>query len=401
MSAGYPHQQIVTVRGDVDFRYTMDPLEVAGGWVHGFDPEPRPIGSRDGPRQVLERILLNCLQRAPCVIAFSGGRDSSALLGTAMAVARREGLPPPVAATLTYPDLPETDETTWQHNALDHLGVPDRVQIRVDDEHDLLGPINAPLLRRHGSLWPPNLAPTWRLMDQARGGVLIIGECGDEVFGYQRITPLRRVIGTRGRCDRRLFPIAAMSLAPRGARRRMLLRSSHRYQRTWLRPPVKAILERRDADDETSLSLHAGHSTWQYTHRRAVRLFLDTHRMLGRDIGVDYVAPFAEPDFVAAIARAAGFWGWHGRAAAMRDLFGDVLPGPVLRRTSKATFGRAVFTDLGREFAAQWDGSGVDPELVDPEALRRIWLSDQPDGGTMVLMQQAWLASQPATLARP
>ena len=39
------------------------------------------------------------------------------------------------------------------------------------------------LLLRYGSVWPPNLAPTWRLMDNSRGGSLIIGECGDEVFG--------------------------------------------------------------------------------------------------------------------------------------------------------------------------------------------------------------------------
>jgi asparagine synthase (glutamine-hydrolysing) len=79
----------------------------------------------------------------------------------------------------------------------------------------------------------------------------------------------------------------------------------------------------------------------------------------------------------------------------MTHLFGDLLPRAVLQRTSKATFERAVFTERGRDFAAQWNGSGVDSDLVDPEVLRDIWLSDRPDGGTMVLMQQAWLASQP------
>jgi hypothetical protein len=102
-----------------------------------------------------------------------------------------------------------------------------------------------------------------------------------------------------------------------------------------------------------------------------------------------------KPEFVAAVARAARFWGWSGRPAAMTHLFGDLLPRAVMQRTSKATFGRAVFTERGREFAAQWNGSGVDPNLVGPDVLRDIWLSDQPDGGTMVLMQQAWLASQP------
>ncbi|PZS33836.1 MAG: hypothetical protein DLM61_04550 [Pseudonocardiales bacterium] len=84
----------------------------------------------------------------------------------------------------------------------------------------------------------------------------------------------------------------------------------------------------------------------------------------------------------------------------MTHLFGDLLPRAVLQRTSKATFERAVFTERGRDFAAQWNGSGVDPDLVDPEVLRDIWLSDRPDGGTMVLMQQAWLASQQACVTQ-
>jgi asparagine synthase (glutamine-hydrolysing) len=374
--------------------YTMDPLEAAGGWLHGFDAEPLQHACRDTPRQVLERTLVRCLQRSPCVIAFSGGRDSSALLGAAVTVARREALPLPVTVTLTYPGVPQTDETSWQHQVLDHLGVKDRVEVTVDDEHDILGPITAPLLQRHGSLWPPNLAPTWRLMDQARGGVLIIGECGDEVFGIKRITPLRRILGARGRVDRRFYRAAAWSLAPAPMRRRAMLRSPHLYQRTWLRAPVKALLERRDVEDEAALALHAGHNARQYTHRRAICRSFETHRALGHDIDVDYIAPFADSEFVAAVAQAAGFWGWSGRTAAMTHLFGDLLPCSVLQRTSKATFERAVFTERGREFAAQWNGSGVDPDLVDPEALRNIWLSDQPDGGTMVLMQQAWLASQ-------
>jgi len=53
-----------------------------------------------------------------------------------------------------------------------------------------------------------------------------------------------------------------------------------------------------------------------------------------------------------------------------------------------------VFTEHTREFAWQWDGRGVDPDLVDPEALRANWLSDFPHAPSMALLQQAWLASQ-------
>lgn len=374
----------------------MSPLEVAAGWVHGFDDRHRPCEPGVGPRLALERILRASLVRPPCVVAFSGGRDSSVLLATAVTLARREGLPAPVSLTLTYPSLPETDERQWQHQVLDHLRIAERVEVAVDDEHDLLGPVAAPLLRRHGNVWPPNLAPTWRLMSHARGGSLVTGECGDEVFGLKRITPLRRIIEAHGRVGRSLYPCAALGLAPAVVRRRTLSHPSRRYQRRWLRPAMKALLERCDVADEVSLSLHAGHSAWQLIHRRAIRRAMDTHRALGQEIGVDYVAPFSQASFVAAVARDAGFWGLPGRGATMTHLFGDLLPRPVLRRTSKATFGRAVFHRHARDFASRWDGRGVDTELVDVEALRDIWLSEHPDGGTMALMQQAWLASQKA-----
>lgn len=380
--------------------YPMDPLEVAGGWLHGFDPATRPPASQGGPREVLDRTLLRCLQRSPCVIAFSGGRDSSALLAAAVAVARREGLPLPVTLTLTYPGVPEADETQWQHQVLDHLGVRDRMDLTVHDEHDPLGPITAPLLRRHGALWPPNLAPTWRLMDRARGGVLIIGECGDEVFGTKRITPLRTIVRSYGRVDRRLYPIAARTLAPAVLRRRAMLRLAGRHERTWLRPAVRDLLARRDVADVAAFGLHAGRNVRQFVRRRAIGRSFDTHRALGREIDVEYVAPFAEPGFVSATVRASGFWGWSGRTAAMTAMFGDVLPHSILSRTSKATFEKAVFTERGREFARGWDGTGVDPELVDPEVLQQMWAGDQPDPGTMVLMQQAWLASRPAVSSR-
>lgn len=373
----------------------MCPLEVAGGWLHGVDPHPMPRNAiRDSPRQVLDRILVTMLSRPSCGVAFSGGRDSSILLAATTEVARREGLPPPVAITLAYPGIPEAEESSWQERVLDHLGVQERVRIEVGDEHDPLGPVASPLLRRHGAMWPPNLAPTWRLMDQVRGGALIIGECGDEVFGVGRITPLRWLCASRGRPGRALVRAAALAVAPRAVRRRAVLRSPRRYYRSWLRAHVRSLLEIRDAEDEAGLPMHAGRNLWRYAQRRAVRRSLDTHRFLGREIGVDYVAPFGEPEFVSAVGRVAGRWGWTSRTEAMTRLFGDLLPDDVLHRTSKASFERAVFTERSREFARHWTGDGVDGSLVDPQLLQEMWSGDRPDGGTMALMQQAWLAGR-------
>lgn len=370
----------------------MDPLEIAGGWINGYDVDPLPPGPHADPRQVLDQILLRYLIRSPCMIAFSGGRDSSALLAAAVATARRQGLPLPIPVTLTYPRAPDADEASWQRQVLDHLGLTESVVLVVHDEHDPVGPIATRLLLRHGIMWPPNFAPTWRMMDLARGGVLLTGEGGDEVFGLKRITPLTKVLKVRGRVDPRIYPYAVRALAPAWVRRRTALQ--HRYRRPWLRETVEALLACRDADDVVAYSLHAGRHAWQFATRRCARRGYETVRTLGSEIDVEYVQTFGEPDFVAAVAAAAGFWGWTGRTATMRRLFGDLLPRAVLERSTKAVFTDAVFTEYTREFARQWNGYGVDTALVDPRALRENWLSACPHAPSMALLQQAWLASR-------
>ncbi|GHE97518.1 hypothetical protein GCM10017786_32820 [Amycolatopsis deserti] len=371
--------------------YTMDRLEIAGGWINGYDLVPLPLGDPGEPRRVLDRILLGHLTRTPCLVAFSGGRDSSALLAAAVSLARREGLPLPVPITLRYPAAPGSDESAWQDAVLAHLGITERIVLTVDDEHDPVGPIATAVLRRHGLVWPPNFAPTWRMMDAARGGVLLTGEGGDEVFGLKRITPLTKVLKARGRVPARVFTDAVRALAPASVRRRAVLRA--RYRRPWLRPAAEEVLAERDAADAAAYELHAGRHAWQFTTRRCARLGYRTVRALGSELDCRYVQTFAEPDFVAAIARAAGFWGWSGRTATMRDVFGDLLPREVLERTTKADFTGAVFTERTRAFAREWTGRGVDAELVDAEALRDNWLSPSPHAPSMTLLQQAWLAT--------
>jgi hypothetical protein len=372
--------------------YTMDPLEIAGGWANGYDTVPIPAGPHESPRAVLDRLLLAHLQRSPCLVAFSGGRDSSVLLAAAVTLARGEGLPLPVPITLSYPDAPDTDETRWQQAVLDHLGVTERMVLTVHDEHDPLGPVATPVLLRHGLVWPPNFAPTVRLMSMARGGVLLTGEGGDETFGLKRVTPLTKLLSARGRVSPGVYADALGMLAPAVLRRRSALRG--RYVRPWLRPDVEVMLSRRDAADMAAFALHAGRNTWQFATRRSTRIAYETVRVLGADVDVTYVQAFAEPELVAAVAAKGGYFGWTGRTATMRALFGDLLPREVLERRTKALFANAVFTRRTREFARTWNGSGVDGDLVDPDALRETWLSTDPHAPSMSLLQQAWLARQ-------
>lgn len=370
--------------------YTMDPLEVAGGWLNGYEPLPMP--SAGSPQHVLDQLLLPHLQQSPCLVAFSGGRDSSVLLAAAVALARREGLPLPMPITLSYPDAADTDEAQWQQVVLAHLGVTDRIVVTVHDEHDPLGPVATPVLLRHGLIWPPNIAPTLRMMGMARGGALLTGEGGDEAFGLKRVTPLTKVLKSRGRVSPRVYADVPRALAPAVLRRRTAMRD--RYRRPWLHPEAEAELARKDAADLTAFSLHAARNTWQFATRRCARIGYETVRTLGAEMDVTYVQAFAEPSLVAAVAATGGFLGWTGRAATMRSLFGDLLPREVLERRSKALFANAVFTRHTREFARRWNGSGVDTTLVDTEALRDNWLSPTPHAPSMSLLQQAWLAQR-------
>lgn len=161
------------------------------GWTRSRSPVGGCTGSTPSPCRaglppVLARYSARSFSGACSVYRVYRVLGWPGLLRVARRSRRRgpsRSLPLPVALTLTYPGVPQADESSWQRLVLDHLGVPDQVKIQVRDEHDMLGPIVTPLLLRYGSVWPPNLAPTWRLMDNARGGSLIIGECGDEVFG--------------------------------------------------------------------------------------------------------------------------------------------------------------------------------------------------------------------------
>ena len=102
--------------------------------------------------------------------------------------------------------------------------------------------------------------------------------------------------------------------------------------------------------------------------------------------------PFLEPAVLRAVASQFGARGPADRTAAMRAVFGDLLPEPLLARDSKATFDHAFFAGHSRAFAAAWTGGGVDTALVDVDRVATVWNADQPDARSFSLMQAAWLA---------
>jgi asparagine synthase (glutamine-hydrolysing) len=78
----------------------------------------------------------------------------------------------------------------------------------------------------------------------------------------------------------------------------------------------------------------------------------------------------------------------------MTQLFGDLLPAAVLERRTKASFDGAFWNEPSRAFARDWDGSGIDDDVVDGAALRTEWSKDSPDPRTYTLAQSVWLRTQ-------
>jgi hypothetical protein len=107
--------------------------------------------------------------------------------------------------------------------------------------------------------------------------------------------------------------------------------------------------------------------------------------------------PLTDSFVVSAIAREGGRVGFPSRTAAMQHIVGDLLPEQVTARTSKAALTGAFWNRYSTAFAASWERTGVDPEIVDVEVLHRMWTAAEhpPDARTFPLLQSSWLASRP------
>ena len=372
------------------------PLEVASGWVYGSVlSTPASDGSGIGtPRDALDDAIRPALVSGPCYVTFSGGRDSSAVLAAATALARREGHALPVPVTRVYPDLPDTDESEWQRRVIDHLGLTEWLRLELrEGESDLLGPAARDALGSRGVLWPPALQTHGVMFEHLRGGSLLTGEGGDAVLGERRITPVA-VLLRRRRPDRVLLRYSAAAVLPRAVRRslaRRIARTS--IQSRWLRPEAFEQHVALATEDFCAEPLRYGPATRSITRRRSFATIAHNHAAAAAEYGIRASDPLLDARFVVALARAGGLTGFPGRTATMQSLFSDVLPQDVLCRTTKASFNRAHADVATRNFARTWDGSGVDANVVDVERLRQVWLSDQPTMATGVLLHSAWLAS--------
>jgi asparagine synthetase B (glutamine-hydrolysing) len=383
-----------------DDYWRPSPFEVATSWVHGAVSAGEGGDSCTGsPRRALESLMLKALVRQPCYVAFSGGRDSSAILAVATDVARRHGLPMPVPVTELYPGIPESDESEWQKMVMSHLRLKDWVRLEFPDGNDLLGVEAQHSLQSRGLVWPVALhVKPVVLRHLGGGGSFVTGEGGDEALGRRRGAHVSR-LWRRGVRQLRAADLrsAGSTVAPRAYRVwRQRARLDAAKMQPWLRAETQSRHHRLLAADLTREPLSTtGSLEWLLT-RRAVAMASHNYAVLAAEHGLVLHEPFLEPSFICSLSRAAGTWGYASRTDAMRALFADLLPEAILSRRSKAYFNRAFMGQATRDFAQRWDGDGLDPTLVDVEVLREEWLSPFPSAISTPLLHAAWLATTPA-----
>jgi asparagine synthetase B (glutamine-hydrolysing) len=377
-------------------RYELDPLEIATGLVIGLGPGLDAVaGSAEGssPRAALERAVLPALRRSPCLVSFSGGRDSSAILAVATAVARKEGLSLPIPATNLFRAAPSADERDWQERVVSHLGLEDWIRLEHGEDLDCVGPVAADVLSRHGLLWPFNAyfhAPLFRL---ASGGSLLTGIGGDELLSPSTWSRAVDVLRRRARPEPRDVLRIGLALAPPILRRRVL-RSRLPMLHSWLRPLARRTFEEAwTAQSAVEPVGWVAHLAW-VRRLRYLQVGQTSLRVLAADDDVSVVHPFLDAGFSDALAQLPARERFGTRGDAMRMFFGDALPADVLARPSKTVFDEVFWSGPSRRFAAGWNGQGVDHDIVDREALASEWAEPQPNPRSFLLLQAAWLTQE-------
>src|SRR5262245_8041504 len=375
----------------------LTPVELATGMVLGLDPEPPRPGTSLDPLAALADAIRPALERAPCLVSFSGGRDSSAVLGVATAVARREGLPLPIPATNVFPNAASTSESDWQERVVAHLGLADWVRLEFDDELDIVGPVAQRVLLRHGLLWPFNAHFHVPILEAASGGSLLTGIGGDEVFGATLGPRAADVLAARVRPGPRDTLRVGLALSPRPLRQRVL-RSRFVAPFAWLRPGAKAELARRLTADAAQLPLRWSTRVRFVRRFRYSRVGAASLALLAADADAKLVHPLADPGFVEAFARTPRSNRPTDRTAAMRHMVGHLLPYDVCTRSTKTGFDEAFWGPHSRALAADWTGEGADADVIDVDALRETWAEADPDAHTFTFLQHALLARRAAAL---
>jgi asparagine synthase (glutamine-hydrolysing) len=351
--------------------------------VELVDGDEEPLGS---PIEVFRSIIEPHVLSGPCYVLFSGGRDSSAVLAVATAIAREAGVANPIPVTGVHPTVPDADEDAWQELVLEHLAITDRVVFEFRGEQSLLAPAAQDSLRANGLLWPPAIHVQAPFVQGLDGGSLLSGEGGDGVITARRLTAL--IYALRARRHR----ASLRELGRLMASRRELAESRRSFLAIspWLTAEGRRLAEDAMARTRSEpVRSDAGLLTSAFS--RPAQMARTNFLQFFRGLGFDAEDPLDHPRFVGAVARAGGWLGIGSRTDMMRYLFRDYLPDQVLSRQSKAAFNAARWTPREVAFARSWSGLGVDRRFIDPDRLRDSWLTESSVLSDLQL-HAAWLA---------
>lgn len=379
-------------------RPRLEPLEIATGMPVGRPSRPAVVlpGPEPGdtPRRALRRVVERALLRQPCAVSFSGGRDSSAVLAVAVEVSRREGLPPPVPVTVRFPHAARTLEDEWQERVVRHLGLEEWHRIDVHQELDLVGPVTTSLLQEHGLSYPPQVQFLLPVITAAKGGTVLTGTGGDELFIPWNGTASSAWRLARTVRSRAAVSAAVLTTAPDPVKR-SILRRRLRLGSPWLTAGARrGAAARQIGGRPTSRSYTE--ALQNYAGSRSLELLDGSLRAIAHGSDVEVLHPFLDPGFMATLPDGLSAMAQAHRAVAMRELVGDLLPPESLSRGTKAVFNEALWGPAALDFARSWDRSGVVADLVDAEQLQRAWQRPHPPNRTALLLQQAWLAGREA-----
>lgn len=344
------------------------------------------------PRDALERAILPALMRPPCLVSFSGGRDSAAVLAAATALARRAGLPVPIPATNVFSSEQDADESSWQELLVRHLGLSDWIRLEHTDELDLIGPYASRVLTAHGLLWPANVHFHLPLLEAARGGSMLTGIGGDELFMAARRLRSAAVLSRAVRPRPRDALALALAFAPRAVRRAVIYRRAS-LEAPWLRPSAKRLIIKRLAAEGAAEPRRLQQRLAWWHQRRYLGVGTASLDLLARDTRTLIVHPLLGESFWNAVATVCAPDGFADRTEGMHQLFGDLLPQAIVARSSKTSFDKVFWSERARAFARDWDGRGVPHEWVDADELSSHWAGSNPSVPSSFLLQAAWLAS--------
>src|SRR5579884_21569 len=341
------------------------------------DVAPLPPPRAGGVWAALDEVLARALRREPCIVSFSGGRDSSAVLALAADVARRHGLAMPVPAIMRFPHAAATDETSWQEAVLAHLGLGNAEILTLTTELDGLGESAVDVLQRHSVIWPGNAYMHRPVIDVAKGGTVLTGIGGDELFST-----------TAPRRSMRQFALAMM---PSRVRTGVWLNRHSSSDYHWLTAAGQAEVQSALAQEHVACP-YAWDDALRYWHASRAFAALDgALRLVAEGFEVEIVNPFLDRQVLSELAEVGGRRGFASRTDAMHWLCGDRLPAASMGRSTKASFGEAVWGPEARRFARDWDGRGLDSTYVDAGSLKAELLGPDPDFRTILLLHQAWL----------